>query len=467
VAFSAYDKAFFIGIGGIGMSALARWFASRGMIVGGYDRTPTVLTAALEREGMSVLYEDNPAKIDDTFLRDPDRTLLVYTPAIPADAQILAFYRDRGQEVLKRSRVLGMVTEDLTSIAVAGTHGKTTTSAMVAHLLHHAHMPCLAFVGGITKNYASNLILPGADEASEGSGPIAVVEADEYDRSFLQLRPDIAIFTSLDPDHLDIYGSPDEMVAGYRQFAAQLKPGGYRVVQHTLVDKLLPEGAREETLITYGVEAGQARAERVYADGDAFVFDLITEDFTLYGIRLLMPGYHNVENAVAAATAAARLGLPPDLIKEGLESFQGVARRFEFHNVPSGKVLVDDYAHHPTEIEAFLHSMRGLYPGRKLVVAFQPHLFTRTRDFAQGFGHALSLADVVVLLDIYPARELPLPGITADTIGQYVQGPELHRSSLENLPNVLAQIQGLDVLATVGAGDIYTMLPQIATLLSR
>ena len=447
------------------MSALARWFASRGMTVGGYDRTPTALTAELEREGLLIQYEDNPAKIDDTFLRDPSRTLLVYTPAIPADSKILSFYRNRGQEVLKRSKVLGMVTEGLTSVAVAGTHGKTTTSAIIAHMLHAAHVPCLAFVGGITKNYATNLILPDSDGEEEGNGPIAVVEADEYDRSFLQLKPDIAVFTSLDPDHLDIYGSAEEMVAGYREFAAQLKPGGYRVVQHSLVDKLLPEGAFGETVITYGIEAGQARAERVLADGDTFLFDLITEDFALYGIRLQMPGYHNVENAVAAAAAAARLGLSPDQIRTGLESFQGVARRFEFHLSGEGKVLVDDYAHHPTEIEAFLRSLRGLYPGRKLTVAFQPHLFTRTRDFAEGFGQALSLADVVVLLDIYPARELPLPGITSDTIGRYIQGPLLLRSSLENLPNVLAHLPDLDVVATVGAGDIYTALPQIAQIL--
>jgi len=466
VELKAYDKAYFIGIGGIGMSALARWFASRGWRVAGYDRTPTMLTAELEREGISIHYEDNPALIDETFLRDPARTLVVYTPAIPADARELAYFRSNGQEVLKRSRVLGMITEDLTSVAVAGTHGKTTTSAMVAHLLHAAQVPCLAFVGGITRNYASNLILPEVGEEEEGNGTVAVVEADEYDRSFLQLRPDIAVFTSLDPDHLDIYGSPEEMVAGYRQFAAQLKPGGYRVVQHSLVEQLLPDGAAADTLITYGIEAGQARAERVRADGDIFVFDLVTEDFSLPGVRLHMPGFHNVENAVAAAAACSRLGLEPEQIRQGLESFMGVQRRFEFHEAPAGRVLVDDYAHHPTEIEAFLRSLHGLYPGRRLTVCFQPHLFSRTRDFAEGFGQALSLADTLILLDIYPARELPIPGVTADTIGKHVQGPQILRSSLENLPNTLAQLPGLDVVATVGAGDIYTAIPQIAKILA-
>ena len=461
----AFDKAYFIGIGGIGMSALARWFASRGWRVAGYDRTPTPLTAELEREGISIHYEDNPAKIDETFLTDPARTLVVYTPAIPSDSKEMAHFALLGHELVKRSKVLGMVTQNLTSVAVAGTHGKTTTSAMIAHLLRQAGLPCLAFVGGITRNYASNLLLPDAS-GEETTGPIAVVEADEYDRSFLQLHPDIAVFTSLDPDHLDIYGSAEVMLDGYRQFARQLKPGGYRVVQHSLVEKLLPNGIAPEELLTYGLEAGQARAERIHAEGNAFVFDLITEDFELMGIRLHMPGYHNVENAVAAAAAAARLGLEPEHIRAGLETFSGVQRRFEFHPTTGPGVLVDDYAHHPTEIAAFLRSIKELYPGRNLTVAFQPHLFTRTRDFAEAFGQALSVADRLVLLDIYPARELPLPGITADTIAQFVVGTEIHRSSLQNLPNTLAHLPGLDVVATVGAGDIYTSLPQIVPLMS-
>ena len=462
--FTRFDKAYFIGIGGIGMSALARWFASRGVQVGGYDRTPTALTAELAAEGISIHYDDNPALIDESFLLDPERTLVCYTPAIPADSAELAFFRNRGQQVVKRSAVLGMVAQGLPSIAVAGTHGKTTTSALVAHLLHTGQMPCLAFVGGITRNYASNLILP--DAAQDETQPIAVLEADEYDRSFLQLHPDVAVFTSLDPDHLDIYGTPDEMLATYRQFAGQLKPGGYRVVHHSIVAQLLPEGAPADSVLTYGIGAGQARAEGVRAEGDTFVFDLITEDFALHAVRLRMPGYHNVENAVAAAAACARVGLPPEAIRQGLESFLGVQRRFEFHPIAGTRVLVDDYAHHPREIEAFLRSMRGLYPGRDLTVAFQPHLFTRTRDFAEGFGQALSLADRVLLLDIYPARELPLPGVTADTIGKYIAGPAVYRTTLQNLPNQLAALPGLDVVATVGAGDIYTALPQIAGLLA-
>lgn len=441
------------------MSALARWFAGQGRKVAGYDRTPTALTSELEAEGIQVHFEDNPALIGESFLEDPARTLVIYTPAVPKDHQELNYFRQKGFHVEKRSRVLGMITEGMTSVAVAGTHGKTTTSALVSHILHSAGVPCVAFVGGITANYNSNLILPNLDE---GQPLTAVVEADEFDRSFLQLSPEVAILTSLDPDHLDIYGTAAEMVESYRAFIQRIKPGGRLILNNRLVEKAGPI-RKDLELTLYGLEEGEAKAVNVTPETGGFRFDLIHDDFTLNGVLLQMPGYHNVENAVAAACAACAVGVPSDKIRQGLETFKGVQRRFESWLTGSGPVLVDDYAHHPTEIEAFIRSIRGLYPGRRITAIFQPHLFTRTRDFAQGFGQALSIADEVVLLDIYPARELPLPGINSGTIAQYLTVPH-HWTSMEGLSALLPRLD-TDVVLTIGAGDIYRLLPQIKTTL--
>ncbi len=444
------------------MSALARWFAGQGRLVAGYDRTPTPLTAELESEGIHIHFEDNPALIGETFLQDAARTLVIYTPAVPKDHQELNFFRHKGFQVEKRSRVLGMITENLTSVAVAGTHGKTTTSALVSHILHSAGVPTVAFVGGITANYNSNLI---QSELDEDRPLTAVVEADEFDRSFLQLTPDVAILTSLDPDHLDIYGTPAEMVESYRAFIHRIKTGGKLILNNKLVDKV---GTVREDLDTtlYGLEEGEAKAVNVVPEEGGFRFDLIHEDFTLMSVLLQMPGYHNVENAVAAACAACAVGVQDTQIRTGLESFKGVHRRFESWLSGSGPVLVDDYAHHPTEIDAFIRSIRGMHPGRKVTAIFQPHLFSRTRDFAEGFGQALSIADEVVLLDIYPARELPIPGITSGTIAQHLSVPN-HWTSMEGFPSLLPRLD-TDVVLTIGAGDIYRLLPEIKnTLLTK
>jgi len=457
---SEYHKIYLIGIGGIGMSALARWFASRGQQIAGYDRTPTPLTNELIAEGIHIHFDDNPALIDESFTSDPAGTLVIYTPAIPASSLELAYFKERGFKVEKRSKILGIITKELPTIAVAGTHGKTTTSAMVAHILHASGQPCVAFVGGITQNYATNLIISGEDS----DRLIAVVEADEYDRSFLQLNPDVAILTSVDPDHLDIYGSADELLNNYNSFLGKVKTKGRIVLQNSLLPQVvLPKG--NITVTTYGQEEGETKALDIKADSDAFTFDLVSEDFSLPHIRLAMPGYHNVQNATAAAIACYHFGITPDQIRNGLESFMGVKRRFEILlNTPS-KVYIDDYAHHPTEIEALISSVRKLHPGRHITAVFQPHLFSRTRDFAAGFGQALSLADRVLLLDIYPARELPIPGVNSAMLLPYMTIADVQQTSLDNAVALLAS-EPTEVVLTIGAGDISRIVPFVAQVLS-
>jgi UDP-N-acetylmuramate--alanine ligase len=453
---------FFLGIGGIGMSALARWFKANGHQVSGYDKTETPLTLALQSEGIAVHYTDAVERIPLEIRENKSRTLVVLTPAIPATSIEWAWLREQSYDIRKRSQVLGVLTQGRPTIAVAGTHGKTTTSSMVAHLLHHAGLDVGAFLGGIAVNLGSNLLLPKSPDA-----PV-VVEADEYDRSFLTLHPDVAIVTSTDADHLDIYGEQSALIDSFCQFVSQLKPGGTLLLNHTAdarVAAAVPPGTR---VLRYGLTADQGPdlyAANITAEGHQFHFDLHGPLGVVSGLELAVPGFHNVENMLAAAAAAQLFGLAAAQLPEAVAAYRGVKRRFEFVVTGPARVYVDDYAHHPREIEAFLRSLRALYPDKQLRVIFQPHLFTRTRDFAPGFSQSLSLADEVVLLDIYPARELPLPGITAamllDAITAPVKSLQTKAQVLENAKNNST----FDILATVGAGDIDTLVPQLKLLL--
>ena len=459
-----FPYVFFLGIGGIGMSALARWFRANGHQVSGYDKTETPLTRALAAEGIAVHYADAVANIPAEVRENRAQTLVVLTPAIPADSLEWDWLRAEGYDIRKRSQVLGVLTQGRYTIAVAGTHGKTTTSSMVAHLLHHAGHAAGAFLGGISVNLGSNLLLPATPDA-----PI-VVEADEYDRSFLTLFPDVAIVTSTDADHLDIYGDQSALIDSFCQFVAQIKPGGTLLLNHTAdasVAAAVPPGTR---VIRYGLTPAQGPelyAANITAEGHRFHFDLHRSDSVVAGLELAVPGFHNVENMLAAAAVAQLQGLSEPQLRTAVAAYRGVKRRFEFVVTAPENVYLDDYAHHPREIEAFLRSVRALYPGKRLRVIFQPHLFTRTRDFAAGFSQSLSIADEVFLLDIYPAREQPLPGVTAEMLLAEITAPT---KALVTKAQVLAAAQtdtSFDVLATVGAGDIDTVVPQLKLMLTE
>ena len=446
------------------MSALARWFRANGHQVSGYDKTATPLTQALEAEGIAVHYADVVENIPAAVRENKAQTLVVLTPAIPADSREWAWLRAEGYDIRKRSQVLGVLTQGRRTIAVAGTHGKTTTSSMVAHLLHHAGHDAGAFLGGIAVNLGSNLLLP------QSPGAPVVVEADEYDRSFLTLCPDVAIVTSTDADHLDIYGTQGALIESFRQFVGQIKPGGTLLVNHTADPSVAAAASAGTRVIHYGLAAAPGRelfAAHVTAQGQEFYFDLHGPLGPLPGLALAVPGFHNVENMLAAAAVAQIEGLDAAQITAAVAAYRGVKRRFEFVATgPQGQVYLDDYAHHPREIEAFLRSVRALYPGRWLRVVFQPHLFTRTRDFAEGFAQSLSIADEVILLDIYPARELPLPGVTSDIILAGITSP---LKSIQTKAQVLAgaQTDPLEVLATVGAGDIDTLVPELKSIFAE
>lgn len=447
------SRVYFIGIGGIGMSALARWFRHLGCQVAGYDRTATALTIQLEAEGIAVHYEDDIALVSSAF-QQPQGTLVVYTPAVPADHRELAFFRAGGFDVLKRSQVLGRLTQDLFTVGIAGTHGKTTTSSMVAHLLTVAGRNCTAFLGGITQNYGTNLLL-GKENASEE--PIVVAEADEYDRSFLTLHPDIAVVTSMDADHLDIYGTHEEIEKSFREFVGQIKDGGILIAKKGL--PLPPPGHVRAYTYSQGGEA-DFRSDNIRINAPYFAFDMHTPDGTLNDLRIQVPGFHNVENAVAAVAVALQLGVPANSIRQGLETYRGVKRRFEYICRDEPTVYIDDYAHHPAEVAALLQSVRALYPGRRVTAVFQPHLFSRTRDFAAGFAESLSLADEVILLEIYPAREQPMEGVTSEMIFSGISSPGKRMCRKSELMEILSHTQP-DVLLTIGAGDIDTFVAPI------
>ena len=456
MTFKGIHKVFFLGIGGIGMSAIARWFIHEGYPVAGYDKTPSPLTAELEKEGMSITYEDRVDAIPFDFTTNPDEVLVVWTPAIPKDSVLLNFFQAHFQ-IKKRSEVLGMITKDYYTIAVAGTHGKTSTSSLIAHLLKSAGKPVAAFLGGITQNYSSNLILPGKSK----DATLVVVEADEFDRSFLRLHPNEAVVTSADPDHLDIYGDEATILDGFRDFIRLVDKKGKLYLQSHAWYRLGESLGTSVGIREYGLRSSGIHAENVVAKPGLFQFDYIGTKAQITGLELHIPGFHNVENALVAIAIAIDHGVSDSQIREGIKSFRGVKRRFEIHSNAPGFVYIDDYAHHPEEIKACLSSVRAMYPTQRLTVIFQPHLFTRTRDFAEGFSESLSLADEVVLLDIYPARELPIPGVNSEMLLEGIQAQKKILIQKDQVMDYLKE-SAPEVLVTMGAGDIDRLVPGIA-----
>lgn len=453
-------KLYFVGAGGIGMANLVRYYLAHGAAVAGYDRAPSELTAALEQEGLQFTDLDDRNAIPEPF-RNADDTLVVYTPAIPEDNDILRYFRQNGFRVIKRAALLGRITEHTDGICVSGSHGKTTTSSMIANILRGTEAGCSAFLGGILRNTGSNLVL---NEKSRYS----VIEADEYDRSFHQLHPWLAVVTSTDPDHLDIYGDEEHYLEAFSIFTSLIRPGGHLLVHTGL--KFKPAPGPDVTVATYsGGSEGDWHAEDItYGDG-TITFTLAGPD----GLRIenLSPGVPvdiNIDNAVAAAAAAITAGATPEQVREGLASFRGAKRRFEIwrDGKDGGTVLIDDYAHSPNEIRASIRSVRKLFTGKDLTVIFQPHLYTRTRDFAPDFADALSECDHLVMPEIYPARELPIPGISSHTILDAVKGPQKTYCERKDLLNLIKN-SNFDVLMTLGAADIDRLLPEISHILEE
>ncbi|AMP97004.1 UDP-N-acetylmuramate--L-alanine ligase [Pedobacter cryoconitis] len=443
-------RVYFIGAGGIGMSALARYFKKRGCLVGGYDKTRTVLTSHLEEEGILISYVDELSSLPAGFEVTAADTLIVYTPAIPKNSVLLNYFRDHGFNLQKRSQVLGIISKGQFCIAVAGTHGKTTTSSIVAHILTDTGYGCTAFLGGIATNYQSNFLL--------GDNNVVVVEADEYDRSFLTLHPDIAVITSMDADHLDIYGDAAQLHESFQLFAKQLKPGGTLFFKDGLP---IAEG------ITYGSDTtATVQALNIRVEQGSFVFDYQDEKVSITDIPLMLPGKHNVENATVAIAVAIRLGIDPVKVKAAVANFKGVKRRFEYVVREDKHIYIDDYAHHPEELRACFHAVRQLYPDKKMTVVFQPHLFSRTRDFANEFAEVLSTVDSLLLLDIYPARELPMEGINSEFLRAKLT---LENSGVYSNEEVLKYVKENqpELLVTVGAGDIDTLIQPLKNILTN
>lgn len=455
------QKAYFVGAGGIGMAALERYCLSKGMEVGGYDRTPTELTSQLEAEGVAMTFDDSAEAIPAAF-RNPEETLVVYTPAVPDSHAGLRWFRDNGFEVVKRSRLLGDITRSSHGICFAGTHGKTTTSSMAAHILHSTpDVGCNAFLGGVLRNYDSNFLL-------SAKSPWTVIEADEFDRSFHTLSPWIAVITATDPDHLDIYGTEEAYLESFAHFTSLIRPGGF-LVMHTGL-KMKPRVQEGVTVYTYGTDAdAMFRAVNIrHADGRV-VFDIVLPDGnTLRDFAPGVPVEVNIDNTVAAVAACWLTGqMDTDKARGAMASFMGSKRRFELRwreERHGGRVIVDDYAHHPEELRASIRSMRLLYPGRRLTVAFQPHLYTRTRDFAPQFAEALSQADEVVMISLYPAREQPIPGISSKTILDLIDGPEKLLIDKEDFAETIKK-RNFEILLTAGAGDLPDYIPALISKL--
>ena len=448
----AYSNIYFIGIGGIGMSAIARYYNTKGFKVSGYDKTPSELTHALEAEGMEIHYEDNT----DFVPKNVEETLVVYTPAIPHDMGELVYVQQNGYRVVKRSRMLGEISEGQRCLAVAGTHGKTTTSTLLAHIFQHSGEGCSAFLGGISKNYDTNLLVSEND--------VIVAEADEFDRSFLQLHPEIAVITSMDADHLDIYGDSAHINEAFKAFASQ--------VSGTVITKYgldINASDTQAKVLRYSYDDPRAdfhASEIIVDECGYFTFTLNTPDGKIEGCKVGIPGWINVENGIAAAAIALTYGIEPEKIKAALEAFQGVRRRFDIHlNTPECS-YIDDYAHHPKEIAAAISSMRNIFPGRKLTAVFQPHLYTRTRDFADEFAESLSMVDKLILLDIYPAREEPIPGVSSEIIFRNVTAPQKGLLRKEELMDYLAGEQ-IELLVTFGAGNIDRYISPITQMLKE
>ena len=444
------QNVYFIGIGGIGMSAIARFFNEKGVQVSGYDRTATALTKQLEAEGMQIHYTD------DINAANKQANLVVYTPAIPATHTELQWFRNNGYEVVKRSDVLQEITRSLFAITVAGTHGKTTVSTMIAHLLTDSGYGCNAFLGGISVNYNKNFW--SSDKA------VAVIEADEYDRSFLKLNPDIAVLTAMDADHLDIYGTPEAMEDAFIEYTHNIKPNGTLLARFGL-HRNNELNATNKLLYSLQNDAANAYAANIRMVNGGYEFDVLQQDWMIDNVSLHIGGMHNVENAVAAITVAQLLGINADSIKAAMAGFKGIKRRFEYVIKTGQQVYIDDYAHHPEELRALISSAKALFPGKKCTVIFQPHLFTRTRDLADGFAESLSLADNVILLPIYPARELPIPGVSSEMIADKIKVP-VKILSKEAVMEYLGK-QDVPLLITAGAGDIDQLKEPVAHLLKN
>lgn len=462
--YTTISRVYFIGIGGIGMSALARYYHSKKVFVSGYDKAPTVLTRQMESEGIAIHYEDSVTLIDK------DAELVVYTPAIPKDHNEFNYYKDHHYEIAKRSDVLQQITRSSFNICIAGTHGKTTISTMVAHILRHSDFGCNAFLGGISVNYNTNFWSSGNN--------VSVVEADEYDRSFLKLSPDIALISAMDPDHLDIYGTKEKMEEAFVEFANQLKPGGLLLTKYGLPEKAF-NAANHLSYSLQNDMAGIYGTNITMRDG-GYEFDVIAKDWELSKVKLNMGGMHNVENAIASIAIAAHLGINPLKIINAVGTFKGVKRRFEYIIAPMeavknkyNVVFIDDYAHHPAELDALIRGAKSLFSFKKCTIVFQPHLYSRTRDLAKDFAKSLDMADEVLLLPIYPARELPIEGVTSDLI---LKNMENKNSSVVSKEGLLEYIGGNylqtvekssfgQVLITAGAGDIDKMVQPIKNIL--
>ena len=442
------EQVYFIGIGGIGMSAIARYFLYRGCRVSGYDKTRTVLTTALEGEGIAISYTDLESELPKHFQVNSNKSLVVYTPAIPKQCLIFNYFLNQGIKLWKRSEVLGIISQDQFCIAVAGTHGKTTTSSIIAHILTETGFGCTAFLGGIATNYNSNFLI--------GKNNVVVIEADEYDRSFLTLHPDISVITSMDADHLDIYGDASQLRLSFQLFAAQLKPGGTLFVK----DGLPING------LSYGLgDRPSSNAKNVRVEGSNFVFDYFDGSTQIDAVNLMLPGIHNVENTVAAIAVALKTGIDGEAIKRAIANFKGVKRRFEYVVKSEDHIYIDDYAHHPKELEACFNAVRQIYPNRKLTVIFQPHLFSRTKDFLNEFAEILGTADDLILLEIYPAREQPIEGVNSSVLLDKIHMQDKCVCAKDELLKII-KIKNPELLLTVGAGDIDTFIVPIKTLLT-
>ncbi len=442
------ERVYFIGAGGIGMSALARYFMGSGRPVAGYDKTPTPLTGQLAQEGALLHFIDAVEAVPEPF-RHPRGTLVIYTPAVPADHSELAFFRQGGFAVKKRAEVLGMISAATRCLAVAGTHGKTTTSCILAHLLKEAGLEVMAFLGGVSEDFGSNFLMEGST--------YSVVEADEFDRSFLWLQPEVACVTSMDADHLDIYGNAEALRASFAEFAGRVKPGGTLVVRNGLPLKGL----------TYGIEDDSQYAIRnLRIEDGGYLFDICTPGHTYKGVRFYKPGRHNLLNGLAAFTMAVQVSAQPDRLVKALATFKGVERRFSYKLQTEHQIFIDDYAHHPAEIDAVCDAIREVHPGKEVLAVFQPHLFSRTRDFGPEFARSLSRFDRVWLLEIYPARERPIEGIDASWLLEQIDNPHKRLLTKEELIPEIIRVRP-QVLLTIGAGDIGLEVDPIKNALSH
>lgn len=447
---------YFIGIGGIGMSNLARYFMLKGKKVAGYDRTETLLTKQLVKEGAEIHYADD-VNLIPAYCRDKSSTMIVYTPAVPSDNEEVKYFHQNNFDIQKRAQVLGTITKSSKALCCAGTHGKTTTSSMLAHILKQSHLDCNAFLGGILKNYNSNLMLSDKSE-------FTVIEADEYDRSFHWLHPYMALITSVDPDHLDIYGTEEEYLKSFEKFTSLIQSGGALVMKHNI--KLSPKVADNVKVYTYSMNKGDFHAENIRIGNGEIRFDFVTPSETIENIQLGVPVKINIENGVGSMALAWLNGATADELRHAMSTFQGARRRFDFLLKTDKIVMIDDYAHHPQELAASITSVKELYPDRKVTGVFQPHLYSRTKDFAVEFAESLSLLDELILLDIYPAREKPIEGVTSKIIFDKVTCSKVLCNKEELLP-LLEKKQDIEVLLTIGAGDIDQLLEPIREILEQ